>query len=350
MAGPATRARILALDDARWAAFVAEQPESTPFHHPAWATLLAATYGYRAFAVVAVDGHDRIVAGAPFLEARGLSGRRRWLSLPFTDECRALTSDPGGTSALTTALAFAQEHLGAPEIEVRGPMHGLGWRTSADAVIHDLALEPDLERVRSGFSRSQVIRNIARAEREGVVVRRASGAADLDAFYALHTRTRRRQGVPVQPRRFFDLLKARLIDPGTAFVLLADGGGREAVAGALFLTFGGTTIYKFGASDRESWPLRPNHLLFWTAVRDACARGDRRFDFGRTDIGNQGLRSFKSGWGAAERPLVYSTLPRDAATETDGLVSRMMGVAIRRGPAWVCRGTGEALYRFAASR
>lgn len=350
MADAGPRATILALDDPRWGAFVAERPESTPFHHPAWATLLATTYGYRAFAVVAVDGDDRILAGAPFLEVRGLSGRRRWVSLPFTDECPPLADDPGETRALTAALAFAQEDMRAPGVEMRGPIQGFGWRTGADAVIHELALDADVDRVRSGFSRSQVIRNIARAEREGVIVRRASGPRDLDAFYALHTRTRRRQGVPVQPRRFFDLLESQLIESGMAFVLLADGGGREAVAGALFLAADGTTIYKFGASDPDSWPLRPNHLIFWTAIQEACARGDVRFDFGRTDIGNHGLRAFKSSWGAQERPLAYSTLARGAAFETDGLVSRMLSVAIRKGPTWVCRGTGEALYRFAASR
>ena len=162
--------------------------------------------------------------------------------------------------------------------------------------------------------------------------------------------TRRRQGVPVQPRRFFELLWRRLVCTGRASILLADAGGREAVAGALFLSTGHCTIYKFGASDVDSLRFRPNHLLFWTAIEEACARGDRRFDFGRTDLNNYGLRAFKSGWGAEERPLSYSTLAAGAATETEGLASRALSVAIRKGPGWLCRGTGEALYRYAASR
>jgi CelD/BcsL family acetyltransferase involved in cellulose biosynthesis len=227
---------------------------------------------------------------------------------------------------------------------------GFGWRTGADAVIHELELDSEVERVRKGFSRSQVIRNIGRAEREGVVVRRAAEPRDLDAFYRLHTRTRRRQGVPVQPRRFFDVLWSRLVEPGIGFILLADVHDRKAVAGALFLTNGRTTIYKFGASDVESLRFRPNHLIFWTAIREACARGDRRFDFGRTDLTNGGLRAFKSGWGAKERPLTYSTLAPGAASEAEGMATRALSLAIRKGPRWVCRGTGEALYRYAASR
>jgi CelD/BcsL family acetyltransferase involved in cellulose biosynthesis len=341
---------VLALDDRRWSSFLADLVDATPFHDPAWAGVLAATYGYRAF-VIAVAGDDgRLIAGAPFLEVRSLSRRRRWISLPFTDECAPLARDPAAMRELISGLGVAQERLRAPELEIRGEVEGFGWRIGADAVIHELALEPDLERVRRRFSRSQVIRNIARAEREGVVVRRAADARDLDAFYALHTRTRRRQGVPVQPRRFFDLLWSRLAGSGVAFVLLADAGGREAVAGALFLASGGSTIYKFGASDVDAWPLRPNHLIFWTAIKEACERGNRRFDFGRTDVANGGLRAFKSGWGAEERPLRYSTLAPGAAAGAEGVASRALSVAIRRGPKWLCRGTGEALYRYAASR
>src|SRR5579871_2893624 len=255
-APPEPLPRVLALDDPRWSSFVAERTHATAFHHPAWAELLAATYGYRAFAVVVTDEAGAIVAGTPFVEIR-IPARRRWVSLPFTDECPPLAVDAGARAQYAAALALAQIHLRAPAVHVRGLLDGVGWRSSADAVIHELELDRDADRVRARFSRSQVIRNIARAEREGVTVRRATEPRDLDAFYALHVRTRRRQGVPVQPRRFFELLWARLVEPGMASILLADAGRRKAVAGALFLTSGGCTIYKFGASDVDCWPLRP---------------------------------------------------------------------------------------------
>jgi CelD/BcsL family acetyltransferase involved in cellulose biosynthesis len=269
--------------------------------------------------------------------------------LPFTDECGLLALDPTARDELVGALAAV--HLRhRVRLEVRDMVDGLGWLSRADAVVQALELDRDIERVRARFSRSQVIRNISRAMREGVVVRRAARPQDLDAFYALHTRTRRRQGVPVQPRRFFDHLWAGLVAQGTAIILLADAAGKEAVAGALFLINNGTTVYKFGASDIESWPQRPNHLIFWTAIRESCERGDRRFDFGRTDLANAGLRAFKRGWGARERPLRYSTLPRGAIDGHEGLATRALSLAIRRGPTWVCRGTGATLYRYAASR
>lgn len=350
---------MLDLDDARWRAFVDQSADATPFHHPAWARLLALTYRYDGFAIAVVDGSGRVVAGAPLIEVRDFSFRRAWISLPYTDECPPLANDFRSRRELFHALGRVDERFNAPRIEVRGVIGACGWRTATDAVISELELEVDTERVRGRLNRS-TRHNIARAQRDGVVVRRATDAKDLDAFYALHTRTRRRQGVPVQPRRFFSLLWSQLVERGLAFILLADAGERKAVAGALFLASYGTTVYKFGASDADSWRLRPNHLILWTAIEDACARGDRRFDFGRTDLSNSGLRTFKGRWGAEERPLRYSTrasattatngLPSRVTTRTERLASRAASLAIRKGPIWICRATGEALYRHAASR
>ena len=336
----------IGLGDPRWRELVDASPKATPFHDPAWAELLAETYRYRGFVLAAADGDGRLLAGAPFIEVRGLRGGRSWISLPFTDECPLLARDAAARSALIDGIGELQEHARAPAIGIRDAIDALGWQCNAEAVIHELELSDDLDAVRRRFSRSQVIRNIKRAEREGVTVRRAATPADLDAFYRLHARTRRRQGVPVQPGRFFELLWERVIERDLGHILLADAGGRRAIAGALFLTGTGTTIYKFGASDVDTLPLRPNHLIFWTAIQDACARGDSCFDFGRTDLDNPGLRGFKAGWGGIERPLRYSTL----AADSGGLAIRALSLAIRRGPDWVCRGAGEALYRYAGSR
>ncbi|HEU4975474.1 MAG TPA: GNAT family N-acetyltransferase [Baekduia sp.] len=340
---PAPALERLELGDPRWAAFATAHPDATPFHHPAWAGLLGRTYGFPAFALALVDG-GRVVAGAPFLETRTPARRRRWISLPFTDEVAPLGA-PALRAPFLEALGCSAEH----PVQLRCPAEAPGWSNRQEAVIHVLDLDADAETVRRGFSRSQVVRNIKRAEREGVEVRPARTRADLDAFYALHARTRQRQGVPVQPRRFFDAIWTDMVEQGLATILLASAGG-PPLATALFLHAGATTVYKFGASDPDGWPVRPNHLIFWTAIQDACARGHRRFDFGRTDLDNPGLRAFKSGWGATERPLVYAAVAPGAASGEPSLAGRAMATAIQRGPAWLGRGLGAALYRYAASR
>jgi CelD/BcsL family acetyltransferase involved in cellulose biosynthesis len=128
--------------------------------------------------------------------------------------------------------------------------------------------------------------------------------------------------------------------------LLASADGAP-IAGAVFLRSGPTAMYKYGASDERAWRLRPNNLILAEAIRRAAEDGCSRFDFGRSDFADAGLRAFKLGWGATERPLVYSSLGGGVAStgaRGRGLLRRV----IRRSPSAVCCIIGECLYRYAA--
>jgi len=326
----------------RWRGYVESAPGAGPFHHPAWIATLGDTYGYRPFVLALGDESGGLAGGLPMMEVRGPLGRgRRWISLPFTDHCPPLGLEGAPLAGL---LNDARAGAGVPRMEIHAELEG-GY-TDAGAVRHLLALEPDADALLRTFHRSQVQRNIRKAERSGVVVRRATTAEELTGtFYRLHLGTRRRLGVPVQPRRFFVRLWERMLEPGLGFVLIAEADG-AAVAAALFLAYGDTVVYKYGASDAGSWGLRPNHAIFWDAIRWSCEAGYRWFDWGRSDLGDESLRRFKSHWGSEELPLAYTTLADEPPRA--GASGRAIAPLIRRSPAWVCRGIGELLYKYAA--
>jgi CelD/BcsL family acetyltransferase involved in cellulose biosynthesis len=340
---------VLGLTDPRWEDFVARQPGATPFHHPDWGQLVADCYGFRAFAVVTSDGTGAIRAGLPVVEVRHLVGEPKWVSLPFTDYCAPLASTQQEEAHLVCALQRASSAAGVRRVEVRAPLAGAST-TGRRAFRHILALDGGPASVYAGFHHSQVQRNIRRAEREGLMVRRAAHPHDLThTFYRLHLQTRRRLGVPVQPRRFFRLLWDNAIRTGLGSVLIAEASD-QPIAAAVFLGWNGTAIYKFGASDASAWSLRPNHLIMWHAIRTACEQGYRSFDFGRTDADQDGLRNFKRSWGAVEEPLVYGALcdPAERVPAAEGMPAQMFGSVIRHGPLLLCRATGEMLYRYTA--
>jgi lipid II:glycine glycyltransferase (peptidoglycan interpeptide bridge formation enzyme) len=208
---------------------------------------------------------------------------------------------------------------------------------------HRLALDADVEQVQRRFSKSQVKRGIAKAMREGVTIERHRTASALARFYDLHLSTRRRQGVPTQPRRFI-LRFAELFDAGLGFVLLARHQERDIAAG-VFLAAGSTLTYKYGASRRRDLALRPNNLLFMEAIRWGCEHGLRTLDFGRTDLDNEGLLAFKRSWGATESPLAYTFLGKSNPDRPPGPAQRAVSSVIRHSPPVVGRLVGEALYR-----
>src|SRR6266540_160113 len=333
------------VEDPSWLGLVRANPAALPFHHPAWTLLLAESYAFKPFVLALVDESGRMVAGIPVVEVGGRFRRRRWVSLPFTDVCPPLIAGTG-VDSFAAEIDRARREAGIASVEVRariaGPSAG-----EQPALLHELPLTADPEQVATSF-RASVRRNIRAAERGPAVVRIASSESDLThACYRLHVDMRRRLGLPVQPRRFFRLLWSRMIQPGLGRVLLADV-GTETVAGAVFLNWNRSVVYKYGASDPRHWPVRPNNLLFWEAIKWACENGYERLDFGRTNLDSPSLRRFKLGWGTQEHPLEYTLL---GVAETGGRrlePPRIVRSAIRRSPRWVVRALGEVLYRGAA--
>lgn len=104
-------------------------------------------------------------------------------------------------------------------------------------------------------------------------------------------------------------------------------------------------VAKYAASKEDTWNLRPNNLLFWKGIQWGCENGFSVFDFGRTEISNDGLRRYKRGWGAVEQPLTYSVLSRKPEKSNESKYQTIMETFIRKSPLWVTRFTGELLYR-----
>jgi CelD/BcsL family acetyltransferase involved in cellulose biosynthesis len=340
--------RLLDVSSPLWWSFVTDQRAALPFHQPSWTELLAECYGYRTFAAAVIGPDAEPTAGLPVAEIKSLVSReRRWISLPFTDFCPPLAAHGEGERQLAAELETARAAAGVQQVVVHADLASAGAQTTTSAVRHELQLEHDSEALFRRLSKSQVQRNVKRARREQVTVRRAERESDLDrVFFDLQLETRRRLGVPIQPRRFYTLLWRKMLESGHGFLLLAYHRGRP-IAGTLFLRGNQTLIYKYSASLRSHWDLRPNALILWTAIEQACAAGLKVLDFGRTELQHEGLRRYKQNWSTSEIPLTHTVLGRpiqERRERTQALGERV----IQRSPSWVCRAAGELLYKYAA--
>lgn len=336
------------LAEGDWLELVERAPDASAFHHPAWLSLLRDTYGY-AMHACCVAGHDgRLVAGLPVAEVSSRLTGRRLVALPFSDLCPPLVAPaapPETAAALHEALTSLRRRRGVP-LEVRGGGEVLRGAAPGERFHHHVvALEADVAQVVRRFTKPQVSRGVRRAAREGLETSRRTDRAALLAFYRLHVATRRRLGVPTQPRRFI-LGFEELFEQGLGFVLLVHRANRP-VAAAVFLTFGDTLLYKYGASDARWLQARPNNLLFMEAIRWGCEHSMRTLDLGRTHWGQEGLRGFKLAWGAQERELRYCYVGGGAPAARGARVQRALGALIRHSPPLAGRAIGEVLYRHA---
>jgi CelD/BcsL family acetyltransferase involved in cellulose biosynthesis len=336
------------LTDPRWGDLVEHAPGGSVFHHPAWLALLHATYRYEMLACCVGGGSDDLLAGLPVATVASRITGRRLVALPFSDLCPPLVdgrASAAAPAALAAALGELQRSRGMP-LEVRGTGEVLEWAPPGERFHHHvLALERDVEAVRRRFAKSQVMRGVRRAQREGLRADLRRDRAGLASFYRLHVMTRHRLGVPTQPRRFILGLE-RLFDRGLGFALLVRR-GEHTIAGAVFLTFRDVLTYKYGASDARFLALRPNNLLFMEAIRWGCEHGFRSLDFGRTHWGQESLRAFKLSWGPEERELRYRRLGGAEPAGASERLEQLLGAVIRRTPPLTGRVIGEVLYRHA---
>lgn len=328
------------LTDGRWRDFVERAQDATVFHHPAWLGLLARNYRYEFRAPCLVGDGDRISGGLPWARVESRLTGRRLVSLPFSDASPPLL-DGAGETELAAAVETERAKTGLG-LEVRGRLEPLGGVSAHRFWQHTLALDRDADAV-ARRAKSSIRRGVSKARREGLVFERRTDRDAVEAFYRLHLATRRHQGVPTQSKRFIRGLE-ELFAEGLGFVALVRDDGRP-LAAAVFLHAGGHLTYKYGASDRAALARRPNNLLFAEVIRWACENGLEMLDFGRTDLDNEGLRSFKRGWGAEESPLHYTYVDLPAPDEDHSLPERVMAPVIRRSPPVLGRLVGAALYR-----
>jgi CelD/BcsL family acetyltransferase involved in cellulose biosynthesis len=339
-----TSVSILKLEpsDPTWASFLDTQVDINIFYHPAWMQLLKECYGYRPFILALTESTGGLIAGVPLMEVANPITGKRWVSLPFSDYCRPLSKDEAFLSDFAEQILRLAKNQKIHALELRGVYSQESSLLSySNHVVHKLGLETGVEGTWKNIH-AMHRRNVRIAMDNNVEIIFGTQIEHLVEFYRLHLLTRHRQGVPVQPWRFFALLKKLLLDQGSGFLLLAYK-KQQCIAGALFLHWKDTFTYKYGASTEDSLCYRPNNLIMWTAIRHACEHGFKYFDMGRTDIENNGLRIFKTRWGAIETPLFYSStnLPRS----TSGW-SRHIHFFIQKSPVWACRLSGELLYKY----
>jgi CelD/BcsL family acetyltransferase involved in cellulose biosynthesis len=333
------------ISDPAWLTLIEASPSATIFHHPLWLQLLHSQYGYELSACCVQDGGG-IEAGIPIARIESRLTGRRLVSLPFSDICApvlATGANPSAAAALGEALTEECRRSGL-DLTVHAPIPNAPSAFVQHRFFrHLLPLANDPAEVERHYSKSQIKRGIKKARREGLRAERRTDAEALDAFYSLHLRTRRKLGVPTQPKRFIRRF-GELFDAGLGFVELVLDDGRP-IAAAVFLTYNGTVTYKYGASDARALGKRPNNLLFSELIHWACESGFHTLDFGRTDIDNEGLRAFKRSWGADEVELSYTYFADREPSAEPQLRDRMMTAAIKHSPPGVSRLVGEALYR-----
>jgi CelD/BcsL family acetyltransferase involved in cellulose biosynthesis len=334
------------LRDPRWQTFVEWHADSSAFHRAEWLRALQSCYGYIPQALTLTPPGSPLENALLFCEVRSSITGNRLVSLPFSDHCEPLVNHPEELGALLTAAAERVETKHWKHFEVRPllrvPGSQTGMAVSEGFYFHRLDLRPSEQTLFKNFHKDSIQRKIRRAEREGL--RCEEGLSDelLRCFYRLLVMTRRRQGLPPQPLKWFQNLIACM---GSNAKIRVAFKGEIAVTAILTISHKRTLIYKYGCSDHRFNNLGGMALLFWNAIRDAKAKGMENLDMGRSGTENAGLATFKERWGAERSTLNYWRYPIQAAQSSSQNLIKYASRFVPLAPNASLKILGKLLYR-----
>jgi len=316
------------------------------FHSKEWAMVIIDTYKYNP-SYFTIFNEDQLQSVLPAMIIKSALTGNRLVSLPFSDYLEPIFNSTQLFEELKKYIINYSKEFQLKYIEYRSlRMHFSSnlnqYRTD---LRHVLPLNRSDHDILKSFSENTK-RNIKKAAKENVQVFVNNSEEGLHLFYDMFCHTRQKHGLPPQPLLFFKNIFNHIVKSELGDIIIAMHKNR-AIAGAIYFRFGQKVIYKFGASYSNYSELRGNHAVMWFAIKKYISEGYKEFDFGKTEILNEGLRKFKLGWNTLEG-VIYNTrfdlkLKRYAPVETrtTGFQNRVF----HRTPIWLLKNIGNLLYK-----
>ena len=299
--------QIQPLSDPRWDSFLQKHPRASVFHSTPWLHALSKTYGYEPIALTNSPADAELRNALVACRVESWFTGRRLVSLPFSDHAESLVDDPDDLQDLFSGMEATLRQEKLRYIELR-PLANADFATSLfqsaqSYCFQRIDLTPDLDSIFKKFHKDSIQRKIRRAEKEKLIYKDGLSNSLLSDFYGLFVMTRKRHGLPPQPRKWFGNLVEAF---GDALKIRVAFHGNQPVASILTIKFKDTLVYKYGCSDAKRNNLGGMPLLFWRSIQEAHEQGLRTFDLGRSEFENAGLITFKERWGATRSTLTYT--------------------------------------------
>lgn len=334
-----------------WDTFVKKHAAGTPFHLTCWLRTLHESYGFKPLLYVYKNGDGDISSIFPCFLIRSLFSGSRIVSLPFSDYGGPLFNEDFGEKYIVREITKDYERSGK-DIEIRSYLNeNCGYSSHNYYKRHVLNLQSDLSDIKKGINKKTILYSIRKAQKAGVEIKEENSQYGIEEFYRLNLLTRKKHGVPSQPRKFFDKLFEHIILKGNGFILLAIYESK-VIAASIFLKVGKQIHYKYNTSDPQYLrKANPNHLLTWHAIEKGVTEGFHFLDFGRTSPDNKGLIRYKEMWGMKSIDLHYNYYPqiRSAmASKESSFHYRMLTNIWRSLPDWIAEKTGSIIYKHIA--
>jgi hypothetical protein len=328
-----------------WDNIILTNPDYSFFHTTHWAKVISETYKYKPEYLL-FGNISNIISIIPMMTIHSIINVKRGVSLPFSDFCEPLVFNKVNFDEIIKELILYYKNNGWKFFEIRGGKLFEQNNYYKNYYLHNLNLNEDSGKIFSNF-RESTKRNIKTGYKNDLKVSINYSQESMDIFYHLNCLTRKRHGLPPQPREFFNNIYKHIILKKIGFIVLASY-NNNYIAGSVYFHFGDKAIYKYGASIPEYNFLKANNLIMWEAIQWYCVNKFRVLSFGRTDIGDQGLLQYKDGWGTEKSILRYIKydLKKESFVKDSVGSSLFINKIFNKMPLPVLKLIGEYIYKY----
>lgn len=186
------------------------------------------------------------------------------------------------------------------ELDFQGGTLFNGFKNKFTAYVLDIGAEKDADKILATVIDKKTRNQIRAGAKSGLVTDRL----DVDFFYSLYQKHRKRLGVGERPRSYFYNLAEAF---GDRLVILGTKHGERLIGANLFVVNKNYLWLINNIFDPEYAGLYPSNFVYWEMIKWGLARGIRYFDYGGGPTDDAGLIHFKEGFGGKPHPL-YSAV------------------------------------------
>jgi len=304
-----TDSKVMIIDpvkDPQWDPFVLEHPYGLICHTSKWKTVLEKSFPHmKGHYFVIKDASSQITAALPIYVVKSWLLGTRLVSIPFATISDLLISDEDDFNKLWHSVLDYSNSVRTKNIELKTLFSSQMIKDDhLDRVSyykhHYLEIDRKPIELKKKFHKKSVKSAINKALKSNLRINRKNGRQELDTFYKLYLITRKRLKLPPQPYAFFKAIWETFPEN---FQILLSYHDKQPVSGLAFFKFKERVSTEFAGWDTDCHGSKPNHLLYWEAIKIAGDEGFKIFDFGRTSPNNIGLMNFKRRWGTKEMDL-----------------------------------------------
>ena len=281
-----------------WDAFVETCPEATFFHRAGWKHVIEQSFGHRCYYLYVMDA-GRINGVLPLTHIKSKLFGNALISNAFCVYGGPISNGRNICAKLMQSAVQLGRSLKVDYLEFRSRDRATPeWPSNSDLyVTFRRQLDTDQQKNFLAIPKRQRA-EVRRAAQFGLSCEVDDG---VDRFYGVYAQSMRNLGTPVHSINYFKILNAEF---GSDCEIITASHEDKAVSSLFTFYFREEAHPYYIGYTNIARELRANHFICWEAMRRACERNCRVFDFGRSKRGT-GSFFFKKNWGFEPRPLHY---------------------------------------------